>query len=294
MSAGQDPFEGTRMTLGEHLDELRTRLVRGMLALAVAFAVCWFQLDRTTDIVLRPMDQSLGWIDARQVEEYEARLAAEPGTPRSAYFQSDDPSDRSLRPELTVPKRPQALSYTEPFWFAFKVTLLFAFALGGPVLLWQMWQFVAAGLYPRERKLVLQYFPASVALFAAGILFGYFVLVPYGFYFLARTFPVERIGFAPRVADFFSLVVALTVALGIVFQLPVLMHALVRMDLVRRETFAKHRAEFFIGAFVLGAVLTPSPDVFTQTLVAVPMVALFELGLLCSRSVARPWREPAA
>lgn len=286
-TGADDPFERTRMTLGEHLDELRTRLIRGLLGLVIAFAVCWVLQEQTTDIVMRPMLQSLQWLEAKQVAKYDALLAAEPTRARSEYFTSDDPDNRELRAELTVPQRPQALGFTEPFWFAMKVTLLFASALGGPVLLWQMWQFIAAGLYPRERKLVLAYFPASVALFLAGIVFGYFVLVPYGFYFLAATFAPEKVAFAPRLSEYFSLLVVLTVSLGVVFQLPALMHVLVRLDLVRRETFARHRAQFVVGAFVVGAVVTPSPDVFTQVLVSVPMVALFELGLLLTRSIAR-------
>ena len=286
-TTGDDPFEKTRMSLGEHLDELRTRLIRGLGALLVAFAVCWFLRDATTDIVLRPMRQSLEWLDASQVAKYEALLAAEPERARSEYFTSDDPANRQLRAELTVSKRPQALNFTEQFWFALKVTLLFASALGGPIMLWQMWQFIAAGLYERARKLVLAYFPFSVFLFLAGILFGYFVLVPYGFFFLAKTFPPEKVAFAPRLTDFFSLVAVLTVSLGVVFQLPALMHVLVRLDLVRRETFARHRAQFIVGAFIVGAVVTPSPDVITQVLVSVPMILLFEIGLLCTRSSAR-------
>jgi sec-independent protein translocase protein TatC len=286
-TGAEDPFERTRMTLGEHLDELRTRLFRGLIALALAFAACWFLREQTTDIVMRPMGQSLAWLQEAQVAKYERLLAADPTRARSEFFTSDDPANRELRAELSVPQRPQALGFTEPFWFAMKVTLLFGSVLGGPVLLWQMWQFIAAGLYARERRLVLTYFPASVALFLAGILFGYFVLVPYGFFFLAKTFAPEKVAFAPRLSEYFSLLVVLTVSLGVVFQLPAVMHVLVRLDLVRRETFARHRAQFIVGAFVVGAVVTPSPDVFTQVLVSVPMVALFELGLLLTRSKGR-------
>jgi Sec-independent protein secretion pathway component TatC len=121
-----DAFEGTRMSLGEHLDELRTRLIRGLAALAIAFLVCWFFRDGATDVVMRPMFQALAWIDADQVAKYELRLAADPALDRTAFFLSDDPADKTLRPELTVAPRPQALGFTEQFWFAVKVTGLFA------------------------------------------------------------------------------------------------------------------------------------------------------------------------
>ncbi len=278
----EDPFEGTRMSLGDHLDELRTRLIRGLAALAVAFLVCWALRDTTTDIVQRPAIQSLEWINQDQVEKYEALLAADPSIERTRFFINADPDSQVLLPELTVPTRLQALGFTEQFWFAVKVTALFALALGGPVLLWQMWKFIAAGLYRSEQKVVLSYFPTSLLLFFAGILFGYFLLVPYGFYFLAGTFAPEKIAFAPRLSDFFSLLALLTLALGLIFQLPAVMHVLIRLDLVQRETFAKYRLHFFVGAFIVGAMLTP-PDVITQSMLAGPMIVLFEIGLWTGR-----------
>ena len=293
MKQEDDPLESTRMSLGEHLDELRSRLMKGLGAVAIAFLGCWFLRDTTTDIVLRPLHSSLAWVDADQVAKYEGLLAAHPDRARSQYFRTDDPEDKHLRPELTVSQRPQALSFTEPFWFALKVTTLFAFALGGPVLLWQMWQFVAAGLYAKERRMVLSYFPVSIALFLAGVLFGYFVLVPYGFYFLACTFPPEKLAFGPRLTDFFSLLALLTVALGAIFQLPAVMHVLVRLEIVSRATFARYRMHFIVGAFVVGAVLTP-PDVITQLLLAGPMIVLFELGLYTSRLAERKRPEASA
>ncbi len=282
----EDPVSGTRMSLGEHLDELRKRLTRGLIAIAIAFAVGWaFKLE-TTEVVMRPMRQSLAWIDADQVAKYEQELADNPDVSRSEYFLSDDPGEKQLRSELTVEQRPQALGYAEPFWFALKVTLIFAITIGAPVLLWQMWMFVAAGLYGHERRVVRGYFPVSVALFAAGVLFGFFVLVPYGFYFLATTFPIERVAFAPRLSDYFSLLSILTVALGVIFQVPLLMNVLVRLDIVQRELFAKYRPYFFVAAFVIGAMLTP-PDPITQALLAGPMILLYEIGLLSTRLVKR-------
>jgi sec-independent protein translocase protein TatC len=285
-----DP-EQTRMSLGEHIEELRKRLIRGLLAIFIAFFVGWFFKDATTEVVMRPMRQSLEWLDRDQVAKYEAKLAADPELRRSEFFLSDDPADEQLRPDLTVSTRPQALGYAEPFWFALKVTLIFAFTVGAPVLLWQMWMFVAAGLYPHERKVVFSYFPVSVALFAGGVAFGFFVLVPYGFYFLASTFPPEKVAFSPRLTDYFSLLSILTLALGAIFQLPLLMQVLVRLDLVQRKTLASYRTHFLVGAFIIGAMLTP-PDPVTQALLAGPMILLYEIGLLFARFV-EPKPAPA-
>ena len=274
------------MSLGEHIEELRRRLIRGLLAIFVAFFVGWFFKDATTEIVMRPMRQSLEWVDRDQVAKYEQRLTEEPDLRRSEFFLSDDPEETGLRQELTVAQRPLALGYAEPFWFALKVTLIFAFIVGSPVLLWQMWMFVAAGLYKHERRVVLSYFPVSLLLFAGGVVFGFFVLVPYGFYFLASTFPAEKLAFQPRLAEFFSLLSILTLALGVIFQLPLLMQVLVRLDLVQREVFARYRLHFIVGAFVIGAMLTP-PDPVTQSLLAGPMILLYEIGLFSTRFAQR-------
>lgn len=275
------------MSIGDHLDELRRRLTRGILAVAIAFIGGYFFYDQTTEVVMRPMRQSLGWLDQDQVEKYEAKLAEDPSLPRSTYFESDDPTESTLHPELTVADRPQAIGFAESMWFSIKVTMIFALFVGAPVLLWQMWQFIAAGLYASERKVVLSYFPTSVGLFLAGVAFGFFILVPYGFYFLAGTMAPEKVAFAPRLSEYLSLMLSMTLALGAVFQMPLLMHVLVRLDLVQREVFSKYRAHFIVGAFVIGALLTP-PDPFTQMLLAGPMIALFEIGLLSTRWIRHP------
>ena len=288
----QDPFEGTRMSLGEHLDELRKRLIRGLLAVVLFFVVGWFFYEELKDVALRPMQWALTHIQEDQVEKFEARLAADPRLPRSTYFTSDDPAVTTLQPKYTVPDTAVVLGFGEGFGFALKLSLYFGLCLGAPVLLWQLWRFVAAGLYPKERRVVLAFFPVSVLLFVGGVLFGYFLMVPWGFYFLATAFPPEEIAFIPRLSDYFSLMTTLTLILGAVFQLPLLMNALVRVGILEREMFSKYRPHFIVGAFVIGGILTP-PDPFTQSMLAVPMVLLYELGILSTRMLRRPERSPA-
>jgi sec-independent protein translocase protein TatC len=117
------------------------------------------------------------------------------------------------------------------------------------------------------------------------------VMVPYGLYFLATAFPPEELQFLPRLSEYLSLLSLLTLALGLVFQMPLLMYVLVKVDLVQRETFRSYRRYFVVGAFLLSALLTP-PDPFTQILLAGPMIVLFEVGLIWTRFAARP--APAA
>ncbi len=283
----EDPFAHTRMSLGDHLSELRKRLIRGVAAVLVAFLVGCVIYRPIADVFLRPMHWSLGKLRQDQVERYERELSLHPELSRSTYFESDDSSEQDLRDQYDVADRPITTGFAEGYWFVFKIAMYFALAVGAPILLWELWQFIAAGLYARERRAVTLAVPTSFLLFVAGVLFGYFVLVPWSFYFLGKAFPVEEVQFLPRLADYLSLLSALTLALGLVFQLPLVMHVLVKIDLVQRATLVRQRAHFIVAAFVIAAFLTPTTDPFSQCLMAIPMVLLYELGLFTSRFVAR-------
>ena len=280
--AGSDPFDTTRMSLAEHLDELRSRLMKGLGAVALAFLVGWAFRHDISDVVQLPMHRALDRIDVVQVDKYEEKLAADPELVRTDFFLSDDPEDRRLLPELTVSGRMIATSAQEPFLFLLKISGYFALVIGSPVLIYQLWQFVAAGLYVKERRMVGRSVPISLALFASGVVFGYFIAVPYGLYFLITAFPPEQMQFLASMSEYLSLLTLLTLALGFVFQLPLIMNVLVRTDLVPRSTFAGHRRHFIVGAVILAAMLTP-PDPYTQLMLAVPMMILFEVGLLWTR-----------
>jgi sec-independent protein translocase protein TatC len=285
----KDPFEHTRMTLGEHLSELRRRLFRGLLALFVAFAVGWYFYEEAGEAFLWPMRQAVERVNAEQLLKYEKKLVDEPGHARSEYFQSDDPADKRLRPELVITTRMVATAPGEQFAYALKVSTILAFAFGAPVLLWQMWGFIAAGLYPRERRMVFLHFPLSLGLFLIGVAFGFFVMMPFAFYFLITTFPPEKIEFLPSLESYVSLLTSLTLILGGVFQLPLVMFALVKLDLVPRSTFVRYRRHFIVATFVLAGLLTP-PDPYTQSMMAIPMLLLYEAALFATRFVDK--REP--
>lgn len=295
MSQQDDPFESTRMTLGEHLGELRRRLVRGALALFVAILVTWNYYPELTAYLQRPMEQALDQIDADQRAKYESKLETErqvdPTVRRSKYFRSDDPQEKDLRAELTVARQWSALGPADSMLVAMKVSLYAAFAIAGPVLLWQMWQFIAAGLYPRERRTVLFYFPISVTLFAAGLAFGYFVLCPVGFYFMVTAYPPETLTYLRSLSEYLGALTSILLGLGLVFQLPLIMNALIRLDLVTREAFANFRRYFIVGAFIVGGILTP-PDPYTQVFMALPVIVLYEVGLLSTLWMKKKPRPP--
>lgn len=287
--SSEDPLEASRMTLGEHLEELRTRIIRSVVALFAALVVCWIFHNELGELALRPLHRAVKQLNGDLVGIYEESLKADLTLRRSDYFVSDDPAEVRLRNPIEMPRADSAGS---AFMFYMKVCFYFAFFFSGAYVLWQAWLFVAAGLYTHEKRLVLRYFPFSVALFFGGILFGYFVMVPFGYYFLARM-GLEQVRLDPKLELYFSFLKSLSLALGLVFQLPIFMLALARLGLVQPAFFHKYRGHFILLILVVAAVLTP-PDPFTQMMMAIPMWILYEVGIVLGRLVTQKARSPAA
>jgi sec-independent protein translocase protein TatC len=276
----EDPFAHTRMTLGEHLDELRKRLVRGLLAVSVAFVGALVFHEQLTKVILEPHVQCIGWLNADYRADAEAIVAEHPEL-RERYFAPDG----TLR--LAVDERLVALTPTESMWFVLKVAGYAALFIGSPFLLWQLWQFVAAGLYPRERKWTGYFFPPALVLFVSGVVFAYLVLVPYGMYYALRSTSIELVKPNVGLGFYFSFLTTLCLGMGLVFQLPILMTFVARVGMVPAASFARLRGHFVIVAAVLAAVLTPGGDIFSMVAMGVPMLLLYELGILGARWAAR-------
>lgn len=275
-----DPVEDTRMSLGDHLDELRSRLIKGLVGVVLAFVVGWGFKEEVYDLVSQPYHRAVEWLNLDLVERYEERLAKDPSLPRSDFFLTDDPGDQRLINRID--DRALATGTAEAFMVHLKAVLYLALFVGGPILIWQLWLFVAAGLYEKERGIVLTYLPASLALFLGGVVFGYLVLVPYAIFFLNSTVSLEDFRVELRISEYFTFLSSLCLGLGVVFQLPIVMNAVSRAGLVEVRSMASFRGYFALIAFVLAAFLTP-PDPFTQLMMAVPMILLYELGIWTSR-----------
>ncbi len=275
-----DPFAHTRMTLGEHLAELRKRLIRGGLTLVVAFVVALYFRVPITQIIGEPYRQVVVRLNEHYREQAEERVTKHPEE-RDRYFEPDGTFRRQIDERLEV------LSPTEGMWFTLKVCGYFALVVASPVLLWQLWQFVAAGLYEREKRWARRLFAPAVLLFALGVLFSYFLLVPYGLFYLLKGLPIDLVKPSIRLEFYFSFLTTLTLSMGLVFQLPMLMTMLAAVGIVEPGSFGRLRGHFAIGAFVLAAILTPGPDVFSQVAMALPMLLLYEIGILGARLGAR-------
>ena len=279
------------MSLGEHLEELRKRLFRSVLVLGIAFGAAWFFKEQIADWVLWPYRSAAREINAAYVETAELELAR-PGTEkqRKDYFLSDDPEDKRLCDPID--ERPVMFGIGESFFFVLNNSLYFALVLGGPFVLWQIWQFVGAGLYKHEKRAILRYFPASVVLFVSGVLFCFFLIIPTGMYYLATTLSMETVKQMTGLEKYTSFLTTMCLAMGAVFQLPIAMIFASRLGLVEPSTYSKYRPHFVIIALFISAVITPGADAYSQLMMTVPMLVLYEVGILAARIGARPRRKP--
>lgn len=175
------------------------------------------------------------------------------------------------------------------FFVPMKVTLMLAFLIALPYVLYQVWAFVAPGLYTHEKKLTLPLLVSSVILFFVGMAFAYFVVFPTVFVFVNKFAP-EGVAVMTDIDKYLSFVMTTFLAFGVTFEVPVIVIVLVRTGLVSIAKLQEARPYVIVGAFVIGAIFTP-PDVLSQFLMAVPLWLLYELGIVLARFVGT--RDPA-
>jgi sec-independent protein translocase protein TatC len=176
-----------------------------------------------------------------------------------------------------------AIGVASPFLTPFKLTLILAVFAAMPYILYQAWAFIAPGLYRHERRLALPLLVASIILFYAGMAFAYFVVFPLIFKFMILSAP-PGVTMMTDITQYLDFVLTLFFAFGVSFEVPIATILLIASGMVSRETIADKRPYAIVGAFVIGMVLTP-PDVVSQTLLALPIWFLFEIGLLFSRLI---------
>lgn len=232
------------MPLMAHLLELRTRLLRVIIAVGVLFIAMTPFANRLYALLALPMI--------------------------------------SRMPQGTTMIATQVAA---PFLVPFKFTLVLAVFLAMPYILNQAWRFIAPGLYRSERRRALPLLIASVVLFYGGALFAYFVLFPLAFGFLLAVAP-EGVAVMTDINNYLSFVLTIFFAFGVAFQVPVVTIVLVWAGITTPQQLVAKRKYVIVGAFVVGMLLTP-PDVISQTLLALPMWALFEVGVVLSRLYVR-------
>lgn len=170
-----------------------------------------------------------------------------------------------------------ATGVVAPFFVPLKVTLFVAFLIALPVVLYQMWAYVAPALYRREKRLALPILVSSIVMFVIGMAYCYFVVFRFVFKFIAGFAP-ESVNFAPDIDSYFSFVLSMFVAFGITFEVPIVVMVLNRVGFASYDKLLKVRPYVIVGAFVIAAIFTP-PDVLSQVLLALPLVILYQVGV---------------
>lgn len=237
----------------EHIVELRRRLIWCMLALFAMTGACYVFVDHILAVLIQPLADTMN---------------AEGGTQRLIYT-----------------------SLTEAFFTTLKLSFLSALFLTLPFILMQVWKFVAPGLYKREQGAFLPFLVATPVLFVLGALLVYFFVMPLAWkFFLAfqtsGADTVLPIQLEARIGDYLNLIISLIFAFGLCFQLPVLLMLLARAGFVKAADLASKRKYALVIAFIVAAVLTP-PDIVSQSLLALPIIALYEASILLIRHMEK-------
>jgi len=249
----EDELAGTEQPFVQHLVELRDRLIKAMAAIAVATVI----------------------------------LALYPG-PAALYDILAAPLIAHLPKGATL----IATSVISPFMVPLKIMLMAAFLMALPVVLWQVWAFVAPGLYNHEKKLVLPLVISSTVLFFIGVAFCYFFVFGQVFAFI-QGFAPKSITAAPDIEAYLSFVITMFLAFGLAFEVPIVVVVLARMRIVSIQKLKDFRGYFVVLAFIIAAIVTP-PDVVSQLALAIPMCLLYELGIWAALLFIKHTQAPDA
>lgn len=233
------------ITLVQHLEELRKRLIRCLTAVGVAAAFCFFNVDALLKIISQPAGHLV-----------------------------------FLKP-------------TEAFFSRIEISLYGGVFLALPVIIYQVWRFVSPGLVKTERQYLFWIVPCSYLLFVAGAALAFFVVLPVGVTFLLA-YGTENIQPMISIDAYLSFVTMLLLAFGAIFQLPLVILFLTKLGLVTPAMLAARRKYAVVVIFILAGILTPGPDIFSQLMMAIPTLLLYEISILLSRFVGPPPADAAA
>jgi sec-independent protein translocase protein TatC len=249
----EDELAGSEQPFVAHLIELRDRLVRSLIAVGVVFAV----------------------------------LSFFPG-PAALY----DLLAQPLVAQLPAGSHLIATDVISPFLVPLKITLLASFLLALPFVLYQVWAFVAPGLYNHEKRLVLPLVVSSTLLFLGGVAFCYFIVFGRVFHFI-QAFAPKSVSVAPDIEAYLGFVLTMFLAFGATFEVPVVVVVLTRMGVVSLDALKAFRGYFVVIAFIIAAVITP-PDAVSMLSLAIPMCLLYELGLWVAHLTVKPAKQEDA
>ncbi|RJR19427.1 MAG: twin-arginine translocase subunit TatC [Nitrospiraceae bacterium] len=242
--------------LTEHLGELRNRILTSLIAVVIAFGVCFYYSENIFSILTSPLHYTL-------------------------EFSLDNPYISfipSQKPDINL----VFLAPAEALWMHMKIAFISALIICSPLIFFEVWRFIAPGLLSKEKKYALPFIITTTFLFLIGALFCFIIVLPFAMNFLLN-YKTENLQPMISVDKYVDFCLKFIMAFGAIFELPVILVFLTRMGIVTNEFLAKNRKYAVLIAFVVAALLTPTPDAFNQTLMAVPIIILYEAGIWASR-----------
>ncbi len=251
------------MTFMEHLGDLRKKIVVSLVALCVTFVITFNFSEEILGFLMFPLRYTLDFSVREMYMHY--------------VFQ-----DKLQMTKLVF------LSPTEGFWMNMKISMVAALILALPVVFHQLWSFVSPGLHAHEKKYVVPFVLIATGLFLLGSAFCFFVVLPFAMGFLLTYKVGDFMMPMLSVGQYVDFCLKFVLAFGAVFELPIIILFFTKMGFVTPQWLARYRKYAILVAFVIAAILTPTPDVFNQTLMAIPMIVLYEVGILVSKIFVRP------
>ncbi len=246
------------MPLIEHLTELRKRILISVSFLGVAFIAFFNYSEKIFNLLIFPLNTEMKIIATRPFIQLIEKKAV------SLVF----------------------LSPAEGFWMHMKITMVASFVVTLPVIFFQIWRFISPGLVEKEKKYIVPFIITSTFLFLVGAAFCFFIILPFALTFLLG-YKTENMTPMLSVGSYMDFCLKFILAFGAIFELPVVILFLVRFGFITPATLAKNRRYAVLFAFIAAAMLTPTPDAFNQLLMSVPIIILYEIGILLSRILYR-------
>lgn len=261
--------EDEKMPLTEHLGELRRRISVSLAALLAAFAVAFNYSEEIFKLIMFPLKYSLSF------------------SMKNPYLNIIPHEKISQGTKLVF------LAPAEAFWMSMKVSFVAGLIPALPVIFYQLWKFISPGLMAKEKKYVLPFIISATGLFLMGATFCFFIVLPFAMEFLLTYKLGDVLMPMLSVGQYVDFCLKFILAFGIVFELPIVIIFSTRMGIVTPKTLAKNRRYAILTAFIVAAVLTPTPDAFNQILMVIPIIILYEIGILISRVFVRKKGEDA-
>ncbi|MDH4028403.1 MAG: twin-arginine translocase subunit TatC [Nitrospirota bacterium] len=250
--------------LTAHLGELRNRIVICLIAVSVTFGLCFYFSEDIFSLLTLPLHK---------------KVVFSLHNPYISMVPGESPDMKLI-----------FIAPAEAMWMHIKISFIGGFIISSPVIFFQIWRFIAPGLVEKERKYVLPFVFTTTFLFLLGSLFCFIIILPFAMNFLL-TYKTENLQPMISVGSYIDFCLKFILSFGAMFELPVLTVFLTRMGLVTIEFLTKNRKYAVLIAFIVAGILTPTPDAFNQSLMAIPMIILYEAGIMASRILNRKKKE---